>query len=145
MGNNTPEYHRGEIKKGENAKIIYMNQSQSLPFKDNSPLDNLRYLSPKLELHDAINILIRFGLDKRTISSTKAIDLSGGERAKVLLSAMSTNSPDLIILDEPTNNLDIPTIESLELALGQYRGGVVIVSHDQDFIENIGITEKIKI
>ena len=145
MGNNTPEYHRGEIKKGENAKIIYVNQSQSLPLKDNSPLDNLRYLSPKLELHDAINILIRFGLDKRTISSTKAIDLSGGERAKVLLAAMSTNSPDLIILDEPTNNLDIPTIEALELALGQYKGGVVIVSHDQDFIENIGITEKIKI
>lgn len=145
MGNNTPEYHRGEIKKGENAKIIYMNQSQSLPLKDSSPLDNLRYLSPKLELHDAINILIRFGLDKRTISSTKAIDLSGGERAKVLLAAMSTNSPDLIILDEPTNNLDIPMIEALELALGQYKGGVVIVSHDQDFIKNIGITEKIKI
>ena len=145
MGYNTPEYHRGEIKKGENAKIIYMNQSQSLPLKDSSPLDNLRYLSPKLELHDAINILIRFGLDKRTISSTKAIDLSGGERAKVLLAAMSTNSPDLIVLDEPTNNLDILTIEALELALGQYRGGIVIVSHDQDFIENIGITEKIKI
>ena len=58
---------------------------------------------------------------------------------------MSTSSPDLIILDEPTNNLDIPTIEALELALGQCKGGVVIVSHDQDFIENIGITEKIKI
>ena len=58
---------------------------------------------------------------------------------------MSTNSPDLIVLDEPTNNLDILTIEALELALGQYRGGIVIVSHDQDFIENIGITEKIKI
>ena len=40
---------------------------------------------------------------------------------------------------------ELPTIEALELALGQYKGGVVIVSHDQDFIENIGITEKIKI
>ena len=58
---------------------------------------------------------------------------------------MSTSSPDLIILDEPTNNLDIPTIEALELALNRYRGGVVVVSHDRDFVENIGITKKIKI
>ena len=139
MGNNTPEYHRGEIKKGENAKIIYMNQSQSLPLKDHSPLDNLRYLSPKLELHDAINILIRFGLDKRTISSTKAIDLSGGERAKVLLAAMSTDSPDLIILDEPTNNLDISSVDWLVQALEAYTGALIVVSHDEDFCRRIRI------
>lgn len=143
MGHYVPPYHSGEVSRGENAKIIYMNQSQTLPLENNSPLDNLRYLSPGLELHDAINTLIRFGLDKRTISSTKAADLSGGERAKVLLAAMSTSSPDLIILDEPTNNLDIPTIEALELALAHYRGGVIAVSHDRDFVENLKITNRI--
>lgn len=142
---NSLSYHSGEVIKNENVKTIYMNQSQTLPLENSSPLDNLRHLSPELELHDAINTLIRFGLDKRTISSTRAADLSGGERAKVLLAAMSTSSPDLIILDEPTNNLDIPTIEALELALNRYRGGVVVVSHDRDFVENIGITKKIKI
>ena len=139
---NSLSYRSGEVIKNENVKTIYMNQSQTLPLENSSPLDNLRHLSPELELHDAINTLIRFGLDKRTISSTRAADLSGGERAKVLLAAMST---DLIILDEPTNNLDIPTIEALELALNRYRGGVVVVSHDRDFVENIGITKKIKI
>jgi putative ABC transporter, ATP-binding protein len=142
---NSLSYRSGEVIKNENVKTIYMNQSQTLPLENSSPLDNLRHLSPELELHDAINTLIRFGLDKRTISSTRAADLSGGERAKVLLVAMSTSSPDLIILDEPTNNLDIPTIEALELALNRYRGGVVVVSHDRDFVENIGITKKIKI
>ena len=142
---NSLSYRFGEVIKNENVKTIYMNQSQTLPLENSSPLDNLRHLLPELELHDAINTLIRFGLDKRTISSTRAADLSGGERAKVLLAAMSTSSPDLIILDEPTNNLDIPTIEALELALNRYRGGVVVVSHDRDFVENIGITKKIKI
>lgn len=142
---NSLSYRSGEVIKNENVKTIYMNQSQTLPLENSSPLDNLRHLSPELELHDAINTLIRFGLDKRTISSTRAADLSGGERAKVLLAAMPTSSPDLIILDEPTNNLDIPTIEALELALNRYRGGVVVVSHDRDFVENIGITKKIKI
>ena len=142
---NSLSYRSGEVIKNENVKTIYMNQSQTLPLENSSPLDNLRHLSPELELHDVINTLIRFGLDKRTISSTRAADLSGGERAKVLLAAMSTSSPDLIILDEPTNNLDIPTIEALELALNRYRGGVVVVSHDRDFVENIGITKKIKI
>ena len=142
---NSLSYRSGEVIKNENVKTIYMNQSQTLPLENSSPLDNLRHLSPELELQDAINTLIRFGLDKRTISSTRAADLSGGERAKVLLAAMSTSSPDLIILDEPTNNLDIPTIEALELALNRYRGGVVVVSHDRDFVENIGITKKIKI
>lgn len=142
---NSLSYRSGEVIKNENVKTIYMNQSQTLPLENSSPLDNLRHLSPELELHDAINTLIRFGLDKRTISSTRAADLSGGERAKVLLAAMSTSSPDLIILDEPTNNLDIPTIEALELALNRYRGGVVVVPHDRDFVENIGITKKIKI
>ena len=142
---NSLSYRSGEVIKNENVKTIYMNQSQTLPLENSSPLDNLRHLSPELELHDAINTLIRFGLDKRTISLTRAADLSGGERAKVLLAAMSTSSPDLIILDEPTNNLDIPTIEALELALNRYRGGVVVVSHDRDFVENIGITKKIKI
>lgn len=142
---NSLSYRSGEVIKNENVKTIYMNQSQTLPLENSSPLDNLRHLSPELELHDAINTLIRFGLDKLTISSTRAADLSGGERAKVLLAAMSTSSPDLIILDEPTNNLDIPTIEALELALNRYRGGVVVVSHDRDFVENIGITKKIKI
>ena len=130
---NSLSYRSGEVIKNENVKTIYMNQSQTLPLENSSPLDNLRHLSPELELHDAINTLIRFGLDKRTISSTRAADLSGGERAKVLLAAMSTS------------NLDIPTIEALELALNRYRGGVVAVSHDRDFVENIGITKKIKI
>ena len=144
-GDYVPIYHSGEVIKGEGVRILYMNQLQTLPFENGSPLENLQYLSSDIKLHDAINTLIHFGLDKRTISSTKAADLSGGERAKILLAVMSINSPNLIILDEPTNNLDIPTIEMLELALSHYRGGIILVSHDRDFIESVGVTQRVKL
>lgn len=71
--------------------------------------------------------------------------MSGGERAKVLLVGIAANNVGLLILDEPTNNLDIPTIEALEHALKNYNGGVLIVSHDRDFVQNIGITNTISI
>ena len=71
--------------------------------------------------------------------------MSGGERAKVLLAGIAANNAALLVLDEPTNNLDIPTIEALETALKNYEGGVLLVSHDRDFVKNIGTTETISI
>ena len=79
------------------------------------------------------------------MQTTPGSELSGGERAKVLLAGMTANDAGLLILDEPTNNLDIATIEALEAALKQYRGGTLLVSHDRDFIKNVGITESISI
>ena len=63
----------------------------------------------------------------------------------MLLAGIAANNVGLLILDEPTNNLDIPTIEALEHALKNYNGGVLIVSHDRDFVQNIGITNTISI
>ena len=51
----------------------------------------------------------------------------------------SSNQPDLLILDEPTNNLDIKSTEILENALGQYRGAILLVSHDAEFVNSIGL------
>lgn len=135
----------GDVHASKQANVIYVDQNQTLPLPDDSALNNLRHLAPSLELHDAINLLIRFNLKKDIIQVTPGSELSGGERAKVLLVGIAANNVGLLILDEPTNNLDIPTIEALEHALKNYNGGVLIVSHDRDFVQNIGITNIISI
>ena len=56
---------------------------------------------------------------------------------------MYKRQPDLLVLDEPTNYLDIPTIEGVEIALKEYPGTMLIVSHDRDFIETIGVDREI--
>ena len=61
-------------------------------------------------------------------------DLSGGQKARVALAELTLSAPDVVILDEPTNNLDIESIDALAEALNEYKGGVIIVSHDERLI-----------
>lgn len=63
-------------------------------------------------------------------------DLSGGQRARVALAELSARAPDVLILDEPTNNLDIESIDALADAIRSYEGGVIIVSHDERLIRD---------
>ena len=77
----------------------------------------------------------------------KVAVLSGGELLKATLAAVlgSSEQPDLLILDEPTNNLEIKSISILEDALNQYRGAILLVSHDEMFVKNIHIDQVVKI
>ena len=61
-------------------------------------------------------------------------DLSGGQKARVALSDLIARAPDVLILDEPTNNLDIESIDTLAEAINEFQGGVIIVSHDERLI-----------
>ncbi len=135
--------HSGSYRLGKEAIVVYMDQQQSVPLRDNSAVENLRLLAPQLELHEAIHLLVRFNITKEVMSSVPAEKLSGGERAKILLAAIVANQANLIILDEPTNNLDIPTIEALESALTSYQGSAIVVSHDRDFLDNLGVDHEI--
>ena len=67
--------------------------------------------------------------------------LSGGERLRATLACVlyAELAPQLLLLDEPTNNLDLASIGQLESALNAYRGAFVVVSHDAQFLENIGV------
>ncbi len=130
---------------GSGATIAYIDQSQSLPHADRSPLDNLLALVPGMDRADAINMLIKFNIHKDTITSTRAADLSGGERAKILLASIAAKGANLLILDEPTNNLDIPTIEGLQTALASYKGAILVVSHDREFLDGIGATSTLRL
>ena len=84
--------------------------------------------------HDAHAIAANFGF--RGDDSLKLVgNLSGGELLKATLAAIlgGTIQPDLLILDEPTNNLEIKSVAILEDALNQYRGAILLVSHDEMF------------
>jgi ATP-binding cassette subfamily F protein 1 len=61
-------------------------------------------------------------------------DLSGGQKARVALLDLIARAPDVLILDEPTNNLDIESIDALADAINDFKGGVIIVSHDEQLI-----------
>jgi len=67
--------------------------------------------------------------------------LSGGERFTVVLARLllADPAPQLVVLDEPTNNLDLHRVDGLVAALNRYRGGLLVVSHDPEFLERIGI------
>jgi len=80
--------------------------------------------------------LARFGLDADR-AVTKASNLSGGEKARLLLALATREAPQLLILDEPTNHLDIDAREALVKALADFQGAVLLITHDPHLVELI--------
>jgi len=132
----------GSIVLGVN-NIAYLDQSATILQKGKNILENVseyagmdknlarQWLSSFLFMGDSV---------------FKKVDiLSGGERIRAALACIfaAINAPQLLILDEPTNNLDLNSIEWLENALVNYQGALIVISHDQKFLENIGITENL--
>lgn len=119
------------------GRIAYLNQDLSLLNPNNSIVENIMNIAGILQ-HDAHAIAANFGF-RGNASHRLVGSLSGGELLKATLAAVlgSQNQPDLLILDEPTNNLDIKSVDILESALRQYRGAVLLVSHDAEFVQNV--------
>lgn len=119
------------------GKIAYINQDLSILDKSKNIVENIMEISGCLK-HDAHVIAANFGF-RGDVSQQKVGTLSGGELLKATLAAIlgGDNQPDLLILDEPTNNLEIKSIGILEDALNQYTGAILLVSHDEIFVKNI--------
>lgn len=75
--------------------------------------------------------------------TSPALALSGGQRSRVALAATSFARPHLLVLDEPTNNLDLEAVEALADAVQNFRGGVILVSHDQYFVSRVAKQVKV--
>jgi ATP-binding cassette, subfamily F, member 3 len=127
----------GEVRRGPRLKVGYFAQHQTdeLVISEN-PIDHMaralpNALPPKLRAQ-----LARFGLDADR-AETPIANLSGGEKARLLLALATRDAPQLLILDEPTNHLDIDARDALVKALADFRGAVLLITHDPNFVELI--------
>jgi ATPase subunit of ABC transporter with duplicated ATPase domains len=121
-------------------RIGYLPQRLDGLVESISALDNVKAVAPGLESGTIRNQLARLLLRGNNVDRPVAT-LSGGERFRVSLATLLLADPtaQLLILDEPTNNLDIASVEQLAQALDSYRGALLVVSHDNAFLNRLGI------
>ncbi|HUP27133.1 MAG TPA: ABC-F family ATP-binding cassette domain-containing protein [Chloroflexia bacterium] len=125
----------GAIKLGANVIVGYYEQEQeSLP-RHSTLLDYIRSLKPVSE-QQALGILRRLLFSFHDAYNTIG-KLSGGEKSRLQIARLMLTDANLLVLDEPTNNLDIASIEVLEDALTQFDGTILTVSHDRYFLDKI--------
>ncbi|HEX9945903.1 MAG TPA: ABC-F family ATP-binding cassette domain-containing protein [Allosphingosinicella sp.] len=125
----------GEMRASGKLKVGYFTQYQVEELNgDETPLQHMARLMPA-----ATPAAVRAQLGRFGFSGLKAVmrvgDMSGGERARLALALITREAPHLLILDEPTNHLDVDAREALVQALNEYRGAVVLVSHDRHMLE----------
>ncbi|MBB1517204.1 ABC-F family ATP-binding cassette domain-containing protein [Tessaracoccus sp. MC1679] len=128
------------------ARVGYLPQRLDHLDDARAVLDCIRDAAPTVEPGAIRNRLARFGL--RGDAALRPLGtLSGGERFRASLAALLLAEPpaQLLILDEPTNNLDLATVEVLVDALRQYRGGLLVVSHDDDFLARLAVGRRLEL
>lgn len=129
----------GSFTVGENVDAGYFDQQKAVINEEDpnqSVLENFQDTYPKLTNLEARNALAAFSFSQEEVE-TKLGQLSGGERVRLALCKMFYTRPNLLILDEPTNHMDIPGKEALEKMLQSYTGTVLFVSHDRYFIREV--------
>lgn len=136
--------NQGQLFKAD-LQSIYIDQDYSLLNPNLSVFEQAEAFNDgSLQEHDVKIRLDRFLFNKDAWHK-RCADLSGGERMRLALCCLTIvpQAPDLIVLDEPTNNLDIQNIQMLSNAIQQYKGTLIVVSHDQQFLSEIGLQRTI--
>ncbi len=125
----------GEIRRGPKLRVGYFAQHQTdeLVASEN-PIDHMARALPRATPVQVRAQLARFGLDADR-AETPIANLSGGEKARLLLALATRDAPQLLILDEPTNHLDIDAREALVKALADFEGAVLLITHDPHLVE----------
>ncbi len=130
----------GSISLGSKLEIAYFDQLRGQLDEDATVIDNVAEGSDKVEINGQSKHIIGYLQDflfspQRARQPVRA--LSGGERNRLLLAKLFTKPANVLVMDEPTNDLDVETLELLEELLMNYQGTLLLVSHDRDFLDNV--------
>jgi ATP-binding cassette subfamily F protein uup len=131
---------QGEVRHGTNVEMAYFDQLRAQLDESRSVLDNVGQGRDTITINGRARNLMGYLEDflfTRDRVRAPISALSGGERNRLLLARLFTQPANLLILDEPTNDLDIETLEVLENLLLDYEGTLLLVSHDRAFLNNI--------
>ncbi len=123
--------YTGNFKIGARVEIGYFAQTHSHPEFDGKSLLEILWETYSLQLGPAKSVLRKYEIDKQ--AEQKFTSLSGGQQARFQILLLELSGSTLLLLDEPTDNLDLASAESLENALDQYEGTVLTVTHDRWF------------
>lgn len=121
---------------GNNITIGYFDQHSAEIQSDKSVAEHFHDLFPALTEKEVRNILGMY-LFTGKLASRRVSDLSGGEKARLVLAELLQSRPNFLILDEPTNHMDVQAKETLESAFQAYQGTILFVSHDRYFIRQV--------
>lgn len=136
-GEDAPQ--RGEVKIGTSLQIAYLDQHRSAIRDDLSVQDNVSG-NNEIEINGQRKHIMGYLQDflfSPSRARAPAAKLSGGERNRLMLAKLFTQPFNLLVLDEPTNDLDYETLELLEQLLMDYSGTLLLVSHDRTFLDNV--------
>lgn len=138
LGQEAPD--SGRILAGENTEIVYADQARSDLNPDNSVLEEVSAGAEQLKVGErfvSVQAFLEQLLFDGAAQRTKLSALSGGEKSRVSLAKSLAVAGNLLILDEPTNDLDLATMRVLEDALVAYPGCVLVISHDRYFLDRV--------
>ena len=133
----------GELKFGTKLEVVYLDQLRAQIDGDKSVADNVSEGNSHVTIDGKKKHVISYLEDflfEPDRSRTPARVLSGGERNRLLLARLFTKPANVLVLDEPTNDLDAETLELLENLLVEFGGTLLLVSHDRDFLDNVVTT-----
>ncbi|MEH1866967.1 MAG: ABC-F family ATP-binding cassette domain-containing protein [Nostoc sp.] len=140
MENQTVVLDSGEVLLAPAMKAVYLDQTYELVNRQYTILENMQAANANLSYQLLRQQLGHFLFKYDDVHKSASV-LSGGELARLAIAMISISEIDLLILDEPTNNLDIETVEQMVVGINDYQGAIWVISHDLDFLGQINITQ----
>ena len=134
------EPQAGTVTMGTKLEVAYFDQLRAALDLEKTVAENVTQGGDTIEINGQRRHIVSYLADflfspQRALTPVKA--LSGGEGNRLLLARLFSKATNLLVMDEPTNDLDIETLELLEEMLGQYEGTLLLVSHDRKFLDNV--------